>query len=170
MTERTFFRHFADKREVLFYGTELAQGRLVRAIAATPAAATPMYVVSAALEVVGIMFQENLEQIRRRDAVVSANAELQERELVKLAGFASAVAGALRDRGVPEPAASLTAETGLAVFKVAFARWVSEPGHPDLPRILREAMEKLRDVLVDRAPCDHDHDLPQGVPRDRPIT
>jgi hypothetical protein len=38
---------------------------------------------------------------------------------------------------------------------VAFARWVSEPGQPDLPGIIRESMEELRDVLADRAPYDH---------------
>jgi len=86
-----------------------------------------------------------------RDAIVSANAELRERELIKLAAFASAVAGALRDRGIPEPAASLAAETGIAVFKVAFARWTSEPGQPDLPEIIRESMDEVREVLADRA-------------------
>jgi len=60
---------------------------------------------------------------------------------------------ALRDRGIPEPTASLAAETGAAVFKVAFARWVSEPGQPDLPGIFRELMEESRDVLADRAPA-----------------
>jgi hypothetical protein len=60
------------------------------------------------------------------------------------------VAGALRDRGIPEPAASLAAETGVAVFKVAFARGVSEPGQPDLPVILRESMAELRGVVTDR--------------------
>jgi hypothetical protein len=58
------------------------------------------------------------------------------------------MAGALRDRGIPEPAASLAAETGIAVFKVAFARWISEPGQPDLPGILRESMAELKDVLL----------------------
>jgi hypothetical protein len=98
------------------------------------------------------MLQENPERVRLREAIVSANAELRERELIKLAAFASAVAGALRDRGIPEPAASVAAETGVAVFKVAFARWVSEPGQPDLPGIFRELMAELRGALADRAP------------------
>ena len=149
LTERTFFRHFADKREVLFYGSETAQGHLARAIADAPASATPMAAVSAALEAIGAMFQENPERVRLRDAVVSANAELRERELSKLAGMTAVVAGALRDRGVPESAAGLAAETGFAVFKVAFARWVTEPGEPDLPAIFRQAMAELRDVLSD---------------------
>jgi AcrR family transcriptional regulator len=152
LTERTFFRHFSDKREVLFYGMEMARDLLARAVADAPPSASPLEAVGAALEAVGAMIQENPERVRLRDAIVSANAELRERELIKLAALASAAAGALRDCGIPEPAASLAAETGVAVFKVAFARWISEPGQPDLPRIFRESMEELRDVLADRAP------------------
>jgi AcrR family transcriptional regulator len=148
LTERTFFRHFADKREVLFYGMERLRDLLARAVADAPAAATPMDLVGAAFEAAAAMLQENPERVRLRDAIVSANAELRERELIKLAALASAVASALRDRGVPEPGASLAAETGVAVFKVAFARWVSAPGQPDLPDIFRESMAELRGVLA----------------------
>ena len=151
LTERTFFRHFADKREVLFYGMEMLRGLLTRAVADAPPSATAMEAVGAALEAAGALLQEHPERVRLRDAIVSANPELRERELIKLAAMASAVAGALRDRGTPEPAASLAAETGIAVFKVAFARWTSEPGQPDLPGIIRESMEDLRGVLADRA-------------------
>jgi AcrR family transcriptional regulator len=148
LTERTFFRHFADKREVLFYGMEMLRGLLTGAVADAPASATAMEAVGAAFQAAAAMLQENPERVRLRDAIVSANAELRERELIKLAVMASAVADALRERGVPEPTASLAAETGVAVFKVAFARWVGEPGQADLPGILRESMEELRGVLT----------------------
>ena len=151
LTERTFFRHFADKREVLFYGMDRLRELLTRAVAGAPASATPVDAVGAALEAAGAMFQEDPERVRLRDAIVSANAELRERELIKLASLASAMAGALRDRGIPEPAASLAAETGVAVFKVAFARWASEPGQPDLPGIFRESMAELRGALATHA-------------------
>jgi AcrR family transcriptional regulator len=150
LTERTFFRHYTDKREVLFYGTEMMQHLLVEAVAAAPASATAMDAVGAAFQAAGAMLQENPERVRLRDSIVSANAELRERELIKLAALATAVAGALRDRGVPEPAASLAAETGVAVFKVAFARWVSEACQLDLPATLRQSMAQLKDVVTDR--------------------
>jgi AcrR family transcriptional regulator len=150
LTERTFFRHYTDKREVLFYGTEMMQHLLVEAVAAAPASATAMDMVGTAFQAAGAMLQENQERARLRDAIVSANAELRERELIKLAALAAAVTGALHDRGVPEPAASLAAETGVAVFKVAFARWIGQPGQPDLPAILRESMGELKDVVSDR--------------------
>jgi AcrR family transcriptional regulator len=152
LTERTFFRHFADKREVLFYGMEMLRGLLAQAVADAPASATAMDAVGAAFEAAGAMFQENPERVRLRDAIVSGHAELRERELIKLAAMAAAVAGALRERGIPAPSASLAAETGVAVFKVAFARWISDPGQPDLPRIFRESMAELKGALADRAP------------------
>src|SRR5579859_5558434 len=96
LTERTFFRHFADKREVLFYGTEMLQDLLARTVADAPASATAMDAVGAAFEAAGAMLQENPERVRLRDTIVSANAELRERELIKLAALASVVAGALR--------------------------------------------------------------------------
>jgi AcrR family transcriptional regulator len=148
LTERTFFRHFADKREVLFYGTEMLRDLLTRAVATAPASATALESVSAAFEAACATMQENPDRVRLRDAIVSANAELRERELIKLAALATAVAGALRDGGVPEPAASLAAEMGVTVFKVAFARWVSEPGQPDLTGIFRASMDDLRGVLT----------------------
>src|SRR5437764_3359726 len=76
LTERTFFRHFADKREVLFYGMEMMRDLLVRAVAGTPDSATAMDAVSAAFQAAGSMLQENPERVRLRDAIVSANMEL----------------------------------------------------------------------------------------------
>ena len=152
LTERTFFRHFADKREVLFYGVDSMREIIVRAVQDAPEDATALDAVSAALAAVAAVIQENPEAARLRDAVVSANAELRERELMKLAEFAAVTAEALRARGVPEPAASLAAEAGIAVFKVARARWMSERGQPDLPEMLYESMADLRNVVADRLP------------------
>jgi MoxR-like ATPase len=106
-----------------------------------------MDAVSAAIEAMCAAFQEHPERARQRDAIISANAELQERNLTKHSELAAAMASALRDRGVPDPAASLTAETGIAVYRVAFARWIKEPGQPDLPVIFRNAMAELRGEL-----------------------
>ena len=85
---------------------------------------------------------------------MSANSQPRERELVKLAELAAAMADALRDRGVSDPAASLAAETGIAIYKVAFARWISEAAQPDLPGFLQESLEELRSVLVSSLPLE----------------
>ena len=87
---------------------------------------------------------------RQRQSVIAANPELQERELIKLAGLATAMAAALRDRGVPEPAASLAAEAGIAVFRVAFERWTAEDCRPDLAMLMRDSLDQLRAVTAGR--------------------
>ena len=148
LTQRTFFRHFADKREVLFWGQGALQELLVSTVGSAPASAAPIDAVAAALEVAGASLQERHEHARQRQAIINANPELRERELIKLATLASAIAAALRQRGVSDPAASLTAEAGIAVFKVAFERWVSDPGQPDLPKIIRQSLDDLRAVTA----------------------
>jgi AcrR family transcriptional regulator len=150
LTERTFFRHFADKREVLFSGARSLQDLLVSAVAGAPDSAAPMDAVAAGLETAGALLQERREFARQRQSIIAANTELQERELIKLASLVSAIAGTLRRRGVPEPAASLTAEAGIAVFRIAFERWVSGTDQHDLPRVIRESLDELKAVTAGR--------------------
>jgi AcrR family transcriptional regulator len=142
LTARTFFRHFADKREVLFAGSPL-QEVLVAALDAAPASASPMEAVAAALDAAAEVLTDH-EFSRLRQVVIAANAELQERELIKLATLSVALADGLRKRGVADPVARLAAETGIAVFRVAFERWVSEPEDRALARLLRESFDELK--------------------------
>ncbi len=150
LTERTFFRHFADKREVLSAGAGELQDRIVAAVADVPGSVAPLDAIAEALETAAAAFAlpERREYARQRQAVIAANAELQERELLKLAALGSAVADALRRRGVPDPAAVLAAEAGIAVFKIAFGRWISESGEPDFPRLIRESLGQLKAVTA----------------------
>jgi AcrR family transcriptional regulator len=148
LTERTFFRHFADKREVLFAGAGALQELLVDTVVAAPDSAAPIDAAAAGLEAAGAFIQEGGELARERAAIIAASAELQERELIKLASLASALADALRRRGVPGPTASLTAEAGIAVFRIAFERWVEEPDQRDLPRLIRESLEALAAAIT----------------------
>jgi AcrR family transcriptional regulator len=150
LTERTFFRHFTDKREVLFAGAEALQELLVSTVAKAPESQAPIDMTSAGLEAAGAFIQEGREFALQRRAIIASSAELQERELIKLASLASALAEALRQRGVEEPTASLTAEAGIAVFKVSFERWADEADRQDLPRLIRESLEQLRAVTAGR--------------------
>jgi AcrR family transcriptional regulator len=142
LTARTFFRHFADKREVLFAGSPL-QDVLVAALDAAPASAPPMDAVAAVLDAAAAVLTDR-DFSRRRQLVINANAELQERELIKMATLSAALADGLRKRGVAEPAARLAAETGIAVFRVAFERWIAEPEDRGLMRVLRESFAELK--------------------------
>jgi len=143
VTERTFFRHFADKREVLFAGGTVLREVMVEAATSAPVEATPLDAVASALEAMADVLERRREFARARHVVVSANPELRERELIKLASLGDALAETLRARGVPEPAASLTAQAGIAVFHVAFDRWAIERTR-DLATLIQESLNDLR--------------------------
>ncbi|WP_269857533.1 TetR/AcrR family transcriptional regulator [Streptomyces sp. RPT161] len=148
LTERTFFRHFADKREVLFAGAGPLQELFVNTVADAPATATPMDAVAAALDTVAADFKGHLESARQRQTVIRANAELQERELIKLATLAAALTEALRQRGASDLTARLTAEAGIAVFKIAFERWVGDTDQRELSQHIRELLDELKAVTA----------------------
>jgi AcrR family transcriptional regulator len=152
LTERTFFRYFADKREVLFSGSKELEKGIVDGIVSTSREAGPLEAVVAAFEAAGAKLQDrrDIRFVRARYALVTNHAELQERELIKLASLAMAVTKALRVRGVPEPAASLAAEVGIAVFKVGFERWVNERKPSDLAAQIRAAADALKAVAAAR--------------------
>jgi AcrR family transcriptional regulator len=148
LTERTFFRHYADKREVLFGGASTLEAAFVETLAGTPDTIAPIDAIASTLETVATFFTERHEFARRRQAVIMANAELRERELIKLASLSAAIAATLRERGVHDPAASLTAEAGIAVFKVGFERWVAESGDRALADFFRESLDELKGVTA----------------------
>jgi AcrR family transcriptional regulator len=148
LTERTFFRYFADKREVLFWGARAFKEVIVSSVAAAPETAAPIDAVAAALEAAGEALQVRRDSVRQRQTVIVANAELQERELNKMGSLASAISDALRERGVKDLAASVTAEAGIAVFRIAFERWINEDGPGDLPQHIREALNELKAVTA----------------------
>jgi AcrR family transcriptional regulator len=148
LTERTFFRHFADKREVLFGGSAELQDLLVHAVASQPAAAAPLEAIVAALLAAGALLEERADFARQRQLIIAAHAELRERELIKLAALAAALAETLRCRSISEPAASLAAEVGIAVFKIAFERWIRDGNQGDLPQLIREALAELKVVTA----------------------
>ena len=146
LTERTFFRHFADKREVLFAGADALRDLLVSTVAKAPASLAPIDAAAAGLQAAGALTQEGGELARQGQAIIASSAELQERKLIKLASLSAA----LRRRGVNDPAASLTAEAGIAVFKIAFQRYVEETNQQDLPRLIRESLDELRAMTASR--------------------
>ncbi|MGY5035868.1 TetR family transcriptional regulator [Streptomyces sp. 900116325] len=148
LTERTFFRHYADKREVLFGGSHALEEIFVDTLAGTPDSVAPIDAMASTLETVAAFFLERHEFARQRQAVIMANAELRERELIKLAMLSAALAATLRRRGVMDPAASLTAEAGIAVFKVGFERWVGDSGERTLADYLRESLDELKVVAA----------------------
>lgn len=145
LTERTFFRHFADKREVLFDGQDMLQQAFLDGVRAAPPSASPLEMVTAALAASAEFFaDERRPWSRQRHAVITANRALRERDLLKKASLAAAVADALRTRGVAERAAVLAAETGVTVFSVAFVEWIAEDEQRSFAEVEREVLKELK--------------------------
>jgi AcrR family transcriptional regulator len=144
LTERTFFRYFADKREVLFWGAGALQAFLVDSVETAPSSLSPMQMIIEALCASGDdIFEPRRGHARQRHAIIIANPELQERELIKLARLAASLADALRGRGVGDPTAALAAEIGIAAFRIAFESWVDDVGDRQLSTRIRLAVEEL---------------------------
>jgi AcrR family transcriptional regulator len=146
LTKRTFFRYFADKREVLFWGAERIEDLFTEAIQSAPPAAPALDAVALGLEAFGRSLEGQGEVAARRIRIVRASPELSERQLIKFASMAEAASGALRSRGVSPDAAVLAAETGMTVFRVAAARWLEDTNAKPLPQLIAEAFAQLRAV------------------------
>ncbi len=148
LSERTYFRHFPDKREVLFDATHLLDTLVVDGIAAAPADAGPLDALAAGLRAGSVMLDGLGDHARARTAVIASHGELRERELAKMSGLVAASAGALVERGVGEAPALLAAEAGVAAFRVAFDRWVADAGGPRLPDVVDTVLAELRRVVA----------------------
>jgi len=148
LTKRTFFRYFADKREVLFSGSAELERLWLAASAAAPADATPLAVATAGFDPVADLFVDRHQFAGIRAAIVAANPELQERELIKLQRLAASLEAALLDRGVSANVASLAAQAAITVFHVAFARWVQQDDPAAFRRLMDESLDELRAVTA----------------------
>lgn len=148
LTERTFFRHYADKREVLFGGSSGFVELLAQSVADAPPDAAPIDAIAAALATAGELFAGRLDHARQRQRIIDAHPDLQERELIKLASLAASLAAALRGRGVGDPTARLAAEAGVAVFKIAFELWIADSNAAPLSDIIRQSLAELKTVTA----------------------
>ena len=147
LTERTFFRYFADKREVLFGGAGLMREALSAAVASSPSTLGPLEVVVEALASLAPLFQGRRELVLRRQVVIDANPELRERELVKLESMAEVLTASLSStRSIPAGRARLAAQAGLTAFRLAFQHWVEAEGRPDLAELVLQSADELRAV------------------------
>ncbi|MEO5535824.1 MAG: TetR family transcriptional regulator [Pseudolysinimonas sp.] len=154
LTERTFFRHFADKREALFGGQDQFVQGFIDGVALAPHSASPFDVAATAVLVGSKPFTaERRPHSLQRQKILNAHSELRERELLKLAGLAHALASALIARDVGEPAASLAAESGVVVFRVSWDQWLAEGNTRSLVDLERDAFAELGTlVMVSRKP------------------
>ena len=164
VTERTFFRHFADKREVLFGGSDELRAVLVEKILHAPDVAEPLQVV------IGVLSEFNWESLESRDfqrqrhAVIAANPELLERDLIKHCSIAVGFTDALRQRGVDADIAQLAARVGIQMFITAYGHWLEAGNKADLATISESVMSLLATIVPTSAMPPSSHQKSARVP------
>jgi AcrR family transcriptional regulator len=150
LTTRTFFRHFADKREVLFAVEQELPALVARLMSEAPASLTPMMLVERGLQTVAVTrFEGNLDYLRSRRAVVQADEGLRERELRKFSVLADAIRREFRNRGADELTATLTAQVAVTVLGVSVDRWLDQGGTQPLTELVHDTLGALRAVISD---------------------
>ncbi|WP_328457368.1 MULTISPECIES: TetR family transcriptional regulator [unclassified Amycolatopsis] len=143
VNERTFFRHFPDKREVLFDGEAALRDTMTAAVAEAPADLQPLDVLLRAFRKAARILEENRPFSEPRLAIIAVTPALRERDLAKAASLGDALAEALRQRGVPGRLAGLAAQTGWATFHHAAQAWIDDPSQ-SLDAHLDQAFDDLR--------------------------
>ncbi|MFE3001174.1 TetR/AcrR family transcriptional regulator [Nocardia sp. NPDC059246] len=159
LTKMTFFRHFPDKREVLFAGQETHVRVLAEAIVAAPVGATPMEAIHTGLKRLAALFTDtNRAMGAQLHQVIAANAELLERAAFKRAILVQATTAALAERGVREPTAGLAAELGIGAFYRAFGQWAELTHQATLAELTHQALDELvaaaAGLVADSRPAD----------------
>ncbi|HEV3355927.1 MAG TPA: helix-turn-helix domain-containing protein [Pseudonocardiaceae bacterium] len=145
LTKRTFFRHFTDKREVLFGGQEIMIRLLVEGIAGARGSTTPLDAIGAALEAVASVFDlDRLDVVRQRQTVIDANVELRERELLKGATLSAAMAEGFRQRGLPESLVNVAAQLGQLALHSTFVRWARPDNERKFTDLAQETLAELK--------------------------
>lgn len=149
VTERTFFRHFPDKREVLFDGEAALSAALTNAIAEAPHELGPWEAIIRAFRAVEPLFIENRASSEPKRQIIDRSPALQERELAKTRALTVALASALRKRGVADRLATLAAQMGLATLTHAVAAWLDDPSG-DLDAYITQAFQDAGALTVRR--------------------
>ena len=145
LNRATFFRHYADKREVLFGGEDLLAGLFADGIHAAPPGATPVECLHAAFAATATaMSAQQRTKATQRVQILAANPEVQERGLLKHARISRSIRAALQARGTDELTARLAAELGLLAFSIAVENWIHAHKHQAFPPHATAALNDLQ--------------------------
>lgn len=142
LTTRTYFRHFPDKREVLFTDEDEMPILAARLIHAAPAGLTAFEVLAHGLPTLAAAFGYRRDELLQRRRIIDSHEGLRERELRKMATLVDAITHAFRQRGTDDVTAAVAAETGVAIVKISLQRWMDTPNQ-ELGSVLTETLNAL---------------------------
>lgn len=150
LTTRTFFRHFADKREVLFVDEDEVPAQVTRLMAGAPQSLSPMALIVQGLPTYAVTrFEGRREHLRARRAVIQADEGLRERELRKLADLSAAIERGFRDRGVDQVTSALAAQLGVTAMNLSLGRWLDSDGERPLAQVVLDTLAAFRSLATD---------------------
>ena len=147
LTTRTFFRHYPDKREVLFAFDEQLPGIVASLMEGLPASYSPMEVITEGLPIIATtQLAGALEYLTTHRAVIESDPGLQERELRKHSMLTEAIREGFLARGEDELTAALGAHLAVTVFTVSITRWIDLVGSKSLSEIMRETAVAVQQI------------------------
>lgn len=147
LTERTFYRYFTDKREVMFWRAGDHQASITNEIARAPTSLHPLTIVAHAFETVAPFIDGHRPIVKLRQRLISEHSDLHERELMKLHTLASAIDLALQQRNVQPSLSRIVAEIGTAIWKVALENWRADGAKGSFANHVQSALTEFRAEL-----------------------
>jgi AcrR family transcriptional regulator len=153
LTTRTFFRHFADKREVLFLRDREFPAVVSAVLTRAPAGLPPVGLVMFGFEAAASQdFAEWREGMLVRRGIIRSDGHLRERELLKSSRLADAVAAAIADYGVPPADIVPLARYGVLLFDLALDDWLDGDDGRSLLDVLRATRARMERATTDGPP------------------
>jgi AcrR family transcriptional regulator len=150
MTTRSFFRHFPDKREVLFHGDDALPDRIALLMANAPGSLSIMEMLIWGCETMARnVLQDQRAGFVARRAIIGTDAGLQERELRKQAKIAEAITEALATAGLDPLRTVVAGKLAVTISSTAFGRWLGAPDDRPLVDHVREVAATLTQLVSD---------------------
>lgn len=144
VTERTFFRQFKDKSDMLFDGSESWQHKILAEMELSNLT-NPVEKVVRACQKTSAIFDDRHEHSALRHEIIQKNPDLRERELLKMANLTAAITENLK-QNYPTEIAELAARISVPIFSQAFQEWVQSAELRNLADILDEVFERYNKI------------------------
>ena len=147
LTKRTFFNHFADKREIFFVGAAAFRASVTEHLDQADPGLSPVDAAVTALTGAGRGIAAYREYAPAVRGLIASSSELQERDLIKTASITSALIDGLRRRGVAARPASFAARAAVTAYTTAWDDWVAQPAQ-DFGPLMQQALADLRAAVT----------------------